>query len=184
MARILGVNGIHNWSWSKDSFTDRLLDRLATHHEVVDIQYPRMFALFAYFEAAIERRAKKIVKANRPGDILVAHSFGCLCSIYAMEMGAKFDQVFFFGAAVEDNVNLPTYGFNKLFNIHSNADLALKAGKLLPGHKFGGLGLEGYKGSDPRVVNVPVIDSGHNDYVKPEHINTWHGFIENALRSS
>ena len=126
--RILGVNGIYNASWSKDSFTDRLLQALSVKHEAVDVKYPWMLASLAYFDWPKRRRAQKIVEANKPGDILIAHSFGCLCSWYAMNMGAKFDKVFFFGAAVDDDYKFPDGAFNVLYNIHSDADKALAGG--------------------------------------------------------
>lgn len=178
--RILGVNGIHNWSWSKDSFTDNLLDALSWRHEVVDVEYARMLAILVYLESAITRRAKKIVEKNKFGDILIAHSFGCLASIYAMEAGARFDKIFFFGAACDENIELPE-GFGKLYNIHSDSDKALSLGMKLPKHQFGGMGRIGYQGADKRVINVPVHGLDHNDYVSPRHLCEWVRFIEERL---
>lgn len=179
--RILGVNGIHNWSWSKDSFTDRLLDALSQRNAVVDVEYPRMLAILAYFESAIVRRARKIVEANQPGDVLIAHSFGCLASIYAMEMGARFSKVFFFGAACDENILMPAEGFDVLYNIHSDTDSALALGMKLPAHKFGGCGRVGYLGGDKRVVNFGVTGLDHNDYVTPRHLCEWVKFIEERI---
>jgi hypothetical protein len=179
--RILGVNGIHNWSWSKDSFTDRLLEALSHRHETVDVHYPRMTAVFAYFDFAIKRRAKKIIEANQsPSDILIAHSFGCLASIYAMREGARFDKVFFFGAAAEQDEDIPD-AFNHLYNIHSAADGALSLGEKLPFHKFGALGRDGYTGSNQKVINVPVSGMGHNDYVSARNLCEWIKFIESEV---
>ena len=179
--RILGVNGIHNWSWSKDSFTDRFLAALKSEHEVIDVHYPRMTALAAYSEWAIKRRAKKIVEAHKEGDILIAHSFGCLASIYAMKMGAKFDKVFFFGAAAERNEEFPEESFVKLYNIHSVDDRALWLGNKLPFHKFGTLGKYGYNGEDFRVENVDASGNSHNSYTSPENLCHWVNFIKEKL---
>jgi hypothetical protein len=179
--RILGVNGIHNWSWSKNSFTDKLLDALSHRHETVDVQYPRMWALLAYFDIAIRRRAEAIVKANKSAkDILIAHSFGCLASIYAMELGAKFDKVFFFGAAAERDMFIPN-SFTRLFNIHSKDDSTLSLGSLLPFHKFGTLGRDGYTGKNPKVVNIEANGHGHNDYVNSKNLCEWVRFIESEV---
>jgi hypothetical protein len=130
---------------------------------------------------AVQRRAKKIKEANKEGDILVAHSFGCLASTEAMKQGAKFDKVFFFGAACECDIEFPEGAFNKLYNIHSDEDWALKIGIKLPLHKFGGLGLKGYKGTDPRVENVSVKGLGHNDYVTPRYLCEWVRFIDERI---
>jgi hypothetical protein len=180
--RILGVNGIHNWSWSKDSFTDRFLAALKSRYEVVDVKYPRMLAILAYNDWSIKRRAKKILEANKPGDILIAHSFGCLASVYAMQMGAKFDKVFFFGAAAEKDIDFPEGAFNTLYNIYSKDDPALWLGGHIPFHKFGYLGKEGYTGKDANVVNIDASGNSHNSYSTPEHICDWVSFIEKALK--
>lgn len=182
--RILGVNGIYNWSWSDDSFTDKLLKQLGTMHEVVDIQYPWMFAVFAYSDFAINRRAKEILKVNKPTDILIAHSFGCLASIYAMRQGAKFDKVFFFGAAADDDIAIPRNAFNELYNIHSEADIALELGSILPFHQFGPMGKTGYHGTNEKVINVKASGLGHNDYVLPGQIAQWVKFIEEHVQNS
>lgn len=179
--RILGVNGIYNWSWSKNSFTDQFLLALDRQHEVVDIKYPLMLAGFAYSEFAIKHRAKKILAANKPGDVLIAHSFGCLVSIYAMRMGAKFSSIFFFGAACEPTVDLPMDAFRVLYNIHSPDDRALTVGSKLPHHEFGTMGKYGYTGNDPRVHNVRVLGYDHNDYVLTKNLCSWVSFIEHKL---
>lgn len=181
MSRILGVNGIHNWSWSKDSFTDRLLDSLSHEHEVVDVQYPRMWAFMAYIDYAIERRADRIVAKNTPGDVLIAHSFGCLASIYAMRKGAKFSKVFFFGAAAEVDIEIPDDAFDELHNIHSNTDRALFAGEKLPFHKFGYLGRDGYAGNSTKIFNVPANGLDHADYVSAKNLCRWSNFIDERI---
>ena len=181
--RILGVNGIHNWSWSKESFTDKLLDALSHRHEVVDVQYPRMWAVLAYFDKAIQRRADKIIELYQPGDVLIAHSFGCLASIYAMRKrpDMRFSKVFFFGAAAEVDEYIPDC-FQVLYNIHSEADSALFIGNKLPFHRFGYLGRDGYKGDNPRVLNIHAPGMDHNDYVTPKHLCEWGKFIEDRIR--
>ena len=177
---IIGVNGIHNWSWSKNSFTDHLLDALEHRYPVIDVQYPRMWALLAYSDRAIQRRADKILEVSAPGDVLVAHSFGCLASIFAMRKGAKFSKVFFFGAAAECDEEIPD-AFDHLYNIHSDSDSALLLGDKIPFHKFGCMGKDGYTGTNPKVTNVPVKGLGHNDYVTARHLCEWVRFINERL---
>lgn len=183
MNRILGVNGIYNWSWSKDSFTDRLLAALGSDERnvVIDVKYPFMTAVLAYTNFAIKRRARKILELNRPGDVLIAHSFGCLIALHAMRMGARFSRVFFFGAAVEPGVEFPREAFTHLYNIHSPDDKALTLGAKLPYHEFGTLGKFGYTGHDPRVHNIKVDGYDHNDYVSARNLCTWANFIEIKL---
>jgi len=182
MKRVLGVNGIHNWSTSSNSFTDKLLATLAQDFEVIDIAYPRMWALFAYLQTAKERRADVIAATAKHGDILVAHSFGCLASIYAMRKMAaeptprKFSHVFFFGAAAEQDVYIPDC-FDKLYNIHSKNDVALKWGDRLPWHDFGLLGHSGYTGGNRKVVNINADGNTHSSYTDYGNICQWKRFI-------
>lgn len=184
MARIIGVNGIHNWSWSKDSFTDRFLRRLSElGHKAVDVHYPRMWAIFAFWNAPIERRAMAVAEANKsPSDCVLAHSAGCEISRRAMLKGAKFDKVFFFGAAVEDLAQFPSDAFNVLYNFYSEDDFALKVGEALPfDHPFGGMGLTGYAGDDKRIVNVKCAGMGHNDYSKEPYLTRYSAKVQRLL---
>jgi pimeloyl-ACP methyl ester carboxylesterase len=182
LMRIIGVNGIHNLSTSKNSFTDKFLAHLAQHHEICDVQYPKMFAFLGYFDWSIKRRAKIVAAANTsPDDIVIAHSFGCLATLYAMKYyDAVFNKLIFFGAAAESDFVLPLR-FNKLYNIHSRTDSALSLGAILPGHKFGTLGKYGYTGIDHRVANIDATGHEHADYVDPKNICNWHKVIEQIL---
>jgi hypothetical protein len=182
--RILGVNGIYNWSWGRDSFTDRILDRLKNHHFTVDVEYPRMTALLAYFQSQIDWRAERILKVHQPGDCVVAHSFGCLLTLRAMELGAKFDTVFFFGAAADDKAVIPEFGCTKLYNVHSTEDRALNLGKMLPNHPFGELGSKGYTGLDHRVENIPAPGYDHNQYAEEHYIKYWVNVINDKIPAS
>lgn len=182
--RILGVHGIYNFSWSKDSFTDRMLDGLSNHgYETVDVAGRWMLAFLAYSDWAIEKRAQAILDVHRAGDALIAHSFGCLASLHAMRKGARFSKVIYFGAAVESNVRFPKRAFEALYNVHSNTDRALELGKRLPfGHEFGGLGYDGYTGRDKRIINVPAHGSDHNDYTKHREFCRWVAWAHSVLQ--
>lgn len=179
--RILGVNGIHNWSWSDNSFTDKLLDALSDEINVVDVKYERMTAFLAYFSWFRKRVAKKIIAQAKPDDCIVAHSFGCLATIEAFNMGLQVDKVFFFGAAAEKDVEFPDDAFTWLYNIHSDADTALSLGEKLPFHKFGTLGRDGYTGTCYKVRNVSVKGLDHNDYVTPRWLCHWVRFIKERV---
>lgn len=179
--RILGVNGIRNWSWSKDSFTDKFLDVLSKDFETIDVKYPILTALSAWLPGALDRRANAMIDLSRPGDCVVAHSAGALVTIHAMRMGAEYDTVFFFGAACASNIGFPMYGCKRIYNVHSPDDMALMAGSLWPWHEFGPLGLVGYTGRDPRVVNVLAPGLGHTDYAKPKNLCHWAAFIKENL---
>lgn len=180
--KVLGVNGIYNASWGRDSFTDRILAELhARGRRVHDVAYPWLTWGLAYFDAAKRARAQRIIDAHARGDAVVAHSAGCLLTLWAMRMGARFGAVFFFGAACESNIEIPAGACLRLYNVHSAADRALARGARIPRHEFGRLGLDGYKGKDKRVVNVPAEGLGHHDHVKPGQLCRWSSFVDEAL---
>jgi len=180
MARILVVSGIYNASWTKSSFADIYARRLqAMGHDAVIVRYPMMTAFLGYFEWSKKRRAKKILEMANDGDIIVAHSFGCLCTLYAMRMGGKFSKVFFFGAAINKQELFPQDKFDILYNVHSDDDNVLMVSKLLPWHDFGGMGRKGYQLNDKRIVNVKASGYHHNSYKK--HVNKWASFIHNKI---
>ncbi|HYD35948.1 MAG TPA: hypothetical protein VD999_07860 [Vitreimonas sp.] len=180
--RIIGVNGILNFSWSEDSFTDKVLGGLSYEFDVYDVKYPLMTALLGYSSFAISRRAKALYNQSRPGDVVIAHSFGCLLVIEAMKMGAQYSQVFFFGAAAECDTALTDEGFGIIYNIHSRDDRALYMGNMLPLHKFGCLGKDGYTGPNPRVLNIEgKPGTGHGGYISTSQICYWIGFIQRHI---
>jgi hypothetical protein len=181
--KIIGANGIWNAEKGGKSFTDRMLValRLLGRDNTFDLEYPSMRAWKAYFQNEIDKRAEILVRLHVPGDVLIAHSFACLMSHRAMELGARFSKVFFFGGAAEDNLVFPDGAFQKLYNVYSQADWTLLLGSLLPWHPFGNLGRTGYKGTDTRVMNVKADKHKHNTYVDPEYIEQWARFINREM---
>ena len=172
--KIIGVNGIHNWSKSNNSFTDKILARLSLEYDVVDVEYPRMLAILGWLPWSVNRRAKLVAEAiTGPDDVIIAHSFGCLATLRAMQLyGARVRKVIFFAAAAEVDEPIPD-NFQVLYNIHSSADLALKLGYVLPLHSFGKMGHSGALTDNPNVVNVDAAGHDHDDYVHPKNICDW-----------
>lgn len=179
---IIGVNGIWNKKAGTNSFTDKLLVCLRLlGHKTVDAEIEPMRARWAYFQSAIDKRAEVLVRIHVPGDVLIAHSFGCLASHRAMEMGAKFSKVFFFGAAAEDDIVFPDGAFEKLYNVYSPDDWTLWLGARLPWHPFGDLGRTGYKGTNKLVNNVKADKHRHNTHVEWKYIEQWARFIDREI---
>lgn len=185
--RVLGVNGIRTDGATN---TDLVLHDLglrgwATH----DVAYPKVYAVTARSRARQYRNAERVAHAAAPGDAVVAHSYGCLLVLRAMELGARFGAVFFFGAAMNDDFVFPVLGCERLWNIHAPADRALRLADRLWWHDFGDMGRTGYKGPpDPRVTNVLASARGgsefwrHSDYFLPGNRQRWVTFIDERLR--
>jgi len=156
--RFLSINGIRS---NGEGNIDRLYSELnKLGHSGVDISYPRVSAFGARSRTRQRKNAEIILEHHQPGDWVIAHSYGCLLTLRAMEMGARFGRVWFFGAAMNDDFTFPRHGMTHLYNYHNQYDVALTLGKMLWWHDFGAMGQSGYKGApDPRIQNKPFIDS-------------------------
>jgi hypothetical protein len=186
--RVLGVHGIRNDGATN---TDLMLADLARlGWSTVDVDYARVGVLTARWRAIQFRRARQVFAAARPGDAVVAHSYGCLLVLRAMELGMQFGSVFFFGAALNSDFTFPILGMRRLYNIHNPADRALGLGSMLVWHDFGDLGKAGYAGPpDPRIVDIPASAADpqheplhHSCYFLAEARPAWVAFIDRQLR--
>ena len=153
--RILGINGIRS---DGQNNTDRLLRELEKMgYETVDVSYPRVNVFTARSRKRQLKNAQLIREVYQPGDAVIAHSYGCLLTLRAMEIGCEFSQVFYFGAAMNDDFSFPFNGMVKLWNYHNPNDMALTLGRLLAWHDFGAMGQTGYRGPlDQRIRNIPM----------------------------
>ncbi len=182
--RILGVNGINNTG--KDT-TDPMLRALADLGWLVkDVNYPKANFISAHFKQ--ERNAKKILAAHLPGDCVIAHSYGCLLTFRAMQMGAEFGTVIFFAPAMSQGVTFPYNGCKRLVVIYHTGDVAIRIGAKLWFHDFGKMGMKGYRGpKDSRVSSVRTKGDGsldkykHSDYFTPAKLASWVKFVNEVL---
>jgi hypothetical protein len=142
--KIIGVNGLHTWG---EANTDLLLAELANRgHQVLDFNYPQVWFWRAGCRREQQRIARLLVDQAEPGDIVVAHSYGCLVALRAMELGARFSMVFFFSAAMNQDFTFPYHGTRKLVNTYNPADKALWLAKLIRWWDLGRMGSYGYAG--------------------------------------
>lgn len=151
--RILGINGIRT---NGKSSTDKMLKKLGNSgFHTIDVNYPRVNIFTARSRKRQIKNAQILVNNYREGDILIAHSYGCLLALRAMELGAKFSHVFLFAPAMNVDFTFPYLGMIDLHVIHNPTDKAIKYGQLLAWHDFGAMGRVGYKGPpDPRIINI------------------------------
>ena len=135
----------------------------------------------------MKRNAKKLKHVHIKGDVLIAHSYGCLLALRAMELGAQFSHVFLFAPAMNRDFTFPYLGMTELHVIHNQNDRAIKAGAWLAWHDFGEMGRFGYNGPpDPRIINRQDVDKGdsgtnHSHYFSNEHIGKWANYIEKVI---
>lgn len=182
--RIIGVNGIRS---TGEKNTDRLLGELEKlGHRIFDFNY----GIVRAWEARSEKRQRaighRLHETSRDGDHVIAHSYGGLVTLRAMQAGARFGVVWLFAPAMDGDYTFPIHGAREIHIVSSRTDIPLLLGSLLPGHSFGGMGRVGYKGPpDDRVHNHiagPLL-CAHSAYFKPAHLKHWAGLISRSLEN-
>lgn len=186
MKRILGINGIRT---DGKSSTDKLLNKLRNHdYETIDVNYPKVNIFMARSRKRQFKNAKILLEQSLPGDILIAHSYGCLLALRAMELGAEFSHVFLFAPAMNIDFTFPYLGMEKMTVIFNDRDQAIKWGEILRfRHDFGAMGRVGYKGPpDPRILNIQDHKGikgkrNHSHYFSDENIDDWAKYIIESM---
>lgn len=167
--------------------TDRMLAALrGLGHRTVDFNYDPVF----FFQTRSWRRqiglARQLREIVETGDVVVAHSMGCLIAFRAMEIGAEFSDLFFFRPAMNRNFTFPRYGMQRTLVVHCPEDEALRAGALLQCHPFGRMGILGYNGPrDERIENTAVHytrSPNHSAEFEIGLVQTWARFVDDKIR--
>lgn len=182
--RILGINGIRT---DGSSSTDLILYELhALGHTAIDINYPRVSIFTARSRKRQLRNAQILKDASKEGDVVIAHSYGCLLTLRAMELGAKFSYAFFFAPAMNVDFTFPYHGMKNLYVIYNPTDKAIRWGSKLWNHDFGDMGRKGYKGApDNRIESLVDILSRkgeHSDFFNRKNIHHWVKFINGIIK--
>lgn len=189
--RILGINGIRS---NGARNTDQLLLRLAEKGwNVKDVNYPKVSALQFWVRGRKWNHARQcadaqyLVDAYEPGDALIAHSYGCLLALRAMQRGVEFSDVFLFAAALDSDVLFPSLGADNIYVIYNKKDWVLRIAALLRWHDSGDMGRIGYRGvTDARVVNVAARSilkhpMRHSGYFAPGNLGELAKWIDQKL---
>ena len=186
--KVIGVNGMSRLFKASTGAetTDRLLASLALRHQVRthDFNYPPVRFYHTRRRARQHAYASGLADAADDGDAVVAHSFGCLIALRAMELGAKFGPVFLFRPAMNRDFVWPILGATRIHIIYCHSDEALWAGRLLLWHPIGSLGRLGYGGPpDPRIVQHRIVipPPNHVADFRGGRVNAWADFIAAEL---
>lgn len=178
--KIITVPGIR--SVGKNS-TDRMGQALRDMgYEVHDLEQPVRSAWGARWKA--NRDAKDIIDIANDGDVVIAHSYGCLKTSIAMR-GPKLLAVFLFRPAMSRWHKFPQYQDTKTFCIYSKQDYTILAGSMALYHPFG---LAGFSGFRSAFVTNLKSHGGHSDDFQHESegplfgLQYWSSFIDRNLR--
>jgi len=185
--RILTINGIRT---DGSTNTDKLCSKLKhIGYDTVDVNFPKVNIFTARSRKRQLKNAQILVDNHKKGDVLIAHSYGCLLALRAMELGAEFSKVIFFAPAMNVDFTFPYHGMKELIVIHNPTDEAIRAGNWLWFHDFGKMGQVGYRGArDDRIRNLQD-NSGekgkrnHSHYFTDKNIGQWVKFITDFINS-
>lgn len=115
--------------------------------------YSYGFTWFFGVRFMAKRFARILYDFADDGDIIVAHSHGCLLAMIAAEMDAAFRHMVFINPALDRATPLPRH-IPRLDVWHSPGDKPVALARWLPRHRWGDMGAVGYRGpADPRVTN-------------------------------
>jgi hypothetical protein len=171
---ILTVNGIES-----DGSTST--DRMGTifrgrGYNVIDINQPIRHTWNARWTS--DRDAGDIVNIAKDGDVVIAHSYGCLKTAIA-NRGVKFAAIFLFRPAMGSHYKFPQYQKTKTYCIYSKQDYTILFGSLLRfNHPFGLAGFRGFR--SPFVTNKKS-KGGHSEDFTKGHIHYWADWIDAEL---
>lgn len=153
--KIVGVNGIRTHGAGN---IDRLLMEMRGRgFATVDVTLPKAHAWNARCDAALEGRI--VAQASRDGDIVVAHSYGCLRTLHAQRI-RDYKLIVCIAPAMARDVQWEHP--ERVHCFYSPDDWAIRLGSWLLFHPFGAAGNKGF--SQPGVVNRRVDGAGHNDF--------------------
>jgi len=169
--KFVGVHGIRSDGHLN---IDILLDEMKRKgHEVKDVQTPARSTWEARFKSRMD--GQQVANVSEDGDILLAHSYGCLVASEAMKL-VNYKAVYLFRPAMSRRYKFaasPT----KIYCIYSIADKAIWLGGLALrfNHPFGLAGVFGFK-SD-RVKNI-MSKGHHSEDFEDGTVEGWAHFIE------
>ena len=168
---VVGVNGINT---NGEKNVDLVLNALAERGiGTVDVRLPKRHTFSAWWGAKKDARA--IAAHSEDGDVLVAHSFGCLRAAHAMQI-KNYSAVFMIAPAMRKGWQFDSPG--RVWCFYSPLDWVVLLGSMIPFHPFGRAGFLGFDQLEPHGHNI-IVKSDHDDYFGGELFET---VIEKIVR--
>ena len=173
--KILGVNGI--WTHGEGNI-DKLLRVFAwKDYKVKDIRNKKRGPFWARFKA--DNDAAEILKHSHPGDVVLAHSYGCLKALEAAKY-LKYKALFLIAPAAERDYDMSKIDpETKIYCFHSPKDYTIWLGSFLVLHPFGLAGVKGF--TDPRVNNIEY-NGDHGHYFHGETLHRLANYIHEEIK--
>ena len=187
MARVILIPGIETDGHSNVFKLAPALE--AAGFDVIIFNYPHWRFWDTFSREKSDRNAELLLAIVRPGDHVIGHSNAARVIHRAMQMGARFAQVYLFAPAFGARTVWPEDGAQKINIIHNFFDRALRLGSLIPGHAFGWLGAIGYQGPfDGRIHSISdrsknTVDKNEHSYMfqNPKRLAFWESYLIKRL---
>ena len=182
--RIWLIHGVNTWDGGRGSI-DRLKPLLEKDgYEVLEFDYGLTFLLGARFGNG--RRAKKLAKQVKPGDVAIGHSNGCAISHRATYLGAPFKQLINISAALDRDLVPEWATVRDLTVYYSPSDTAVKAANWIPFVIWGDQGRVGCTVKHKYVHNYDKdkllgTDLGHSKVFKPLFVRRFYKHLKTRL---
>ena len=188
---ILTVHGIRTDGADN---VDLLGSELASYgHQINDYDYKRVGIFAGRSRKTQYSRARGLYRRVQEQGVrpsAICHSWGCLASLRAMELGAHFDRLFWFSPAMDVDFLIPSWGCKKLYVFHNPKDRAIMLGGSLWWNDFGKMGTKGskYADLDHRITNIEASHDGsdwwqHSNWFEGDALHHYAEFIDAKIGS-
>ena len=138
-------NGVKFIDWLAPYFAER------GYHPETDFDYgwTGIFSALLFNRRWARLLAGKVCK----GDVGVGHSNGALVLKEAADLGAPFDTLILLNPALDRGTRFAAH-IKTIYVFHAPSEWPTRIARFLPLHPWGDMGRVGYKGPDPRVLNI------------------------------
>jgi len=172
--KVIGVNGIRTHGATSTDLVLTELDRRG--FDTVDVRLPWRSVFTARFGG--KKDGELVADFSEPGDILVAHSFGCLRSWHAHHL-VDYSLIVCIAPAMPRHAQWRHPSRVQCW--FSPDDLAVRAGTFLFLHPFGSAGTKGFLQAGVQHYAAP--GSGHGDYFQGARLRVLADRITDAAKS-
>jgi len=150
----------------------------ALGHEVLDMDQPIRRAWNVRWH--LQADAADITAVATDGDVVLAHSYGCLKAAEANKT-VRFAAMFLYRPAMSRNYTFPSHRTTRVYCMYSPQDWLILLGAMLRfNHPFGAAGRSGF--TDLAVRNVRVHGGHSHDFTK-DHVVEQALFVHNEIQT-
>lgn len=177
---VIVLTGFHVGKNTSDRIS-RLTEYLRNTGKVAVTEFFYHYNTICVNHKQILSNARRLTADTGSDLIVLAFSRGALVAYEAVRRGEKFNTVFLFGGAMDNDLVWPQDSVKSIINIYNPRDLILKAGCLLPNPFKNPIGTSKISSTDPRILNIDASKlhkqkswiNPHSEYFLPANVLVW-----------